>query len=129
MVVVPSLVKASTDLPIRSTWPLATCGGSGSHGMTVEIEQRQLEIPYRMRRPALSTTQVRESAPYGFELSAEMSAQRPPTECTVKSLHVSPAWTLIAWWRTSPRGISQAARSVSIAVERFATSFSERDGA
>ena len=58
--------------------------------------QRQFEISYRIRPPAMSTTHVRESAPNGLELCVDSSAQRPPTECTLKSLVVVPASTWIA---------------------------------
>src|SRR3954453_171354 len=74
----------------------------------------------------MSNTQVRASEAYGLSLLADTSAQRSPTECTVKSLELVPPWSRIAkTWTSPPR--RQPFRSVSTPLTRFAISFSERD--
>src|SRR3954463_6528849 len=79
-----------------------------------------------MRPESMSKTQVRESEAYGLSLLADTSAQRSPTECTVKSLELVPPWSRIAkTWTSPPR--RQPFRSVSTPLTRFAISFSERD--
>src|SRR4051794_3061841 len=79
-----------------------------------------------MRPESMSKTQVRESEAYGLSLLADTSAQRSPTECTVKSLALVPPWRLIAkTWTSPPR--RQPFRSVSTPFARFAISFSEWD--
>src|SRR3954452_1939803 len=74
----------------------------------------------------MSNTQVRASEAYGLSLLADTSAQRAPTECTVKSLELVPPWSRIAkTWTSPPR--RQPFKSVSTPLTRFAISFSERD--